>query len=116
MMVIGLGLAVAACGGSQKPAGGGGGGGGGNGGTGMMVSVTSGDASCVVVLNVGGKEQTMPGDYNLCPGGERDASKLAGKQVSYTTQPGNVAAASCQGDPDCKATDHVNIVQTITAQ
>src|SRR6201746_73822 len=77
-------------------------------GTGMLVSVTSGDAACYVVLNIEGKEQTIPGHVQPCRGGGADATKLAGKQVSYTTKPGTVAAQSCQGDPECKTVDKVD--------
>jgi hypothetical protein len=115
---------LTACGGKPQhtdtPASGSGGGGGGaipaaTSGAGMLVSVTSGDSACYVVINIAGQEKTMPGDFNLCPGGERDATTLAGKQVKFETKKGQVASASCQGDPTCKQMDTVDIVETVTA-
>ncbi len=56
----------------------------------------------------------MEGDFELCPGGSRDATPLIGKHVTITTEKANIQSADCQGDPDCTKTDTVDLVKTLT--
>lgn len=67
-----------------------------------------------MVLDVGGQEQSLEGDFDLCAGGAKDATALVGKQVTYTTRKANVQAASCEGNPECTDSDEVDLVITIT--
>jgi hypothetical protein len=86
-----------------------------NGGTGTLKELQNGDRACYVVLvNEKGEEQSIEGDFELCAGGEHDATPLIGKKITYTTESANVQAESCQGNPDCTATDVVQAVNTIT--
>ena len=81
-----------------------------------LVKLTNGDRACYVdVTTAGGKNESHEGDFDLCPGNAHDASALIGKHVTYTTKPANVQAASCEGNPDCKDSDKVDLVMTIVA-
>lgn len=81
-----------------------------------LVSLTNGDRACYVATKAAdGTEASIEGDFELCPGGGKDASALLGKQVTYTTEKANVLAESCQGDVDCGKSDQVDMVVTITA-
>jgi hypothetical protein len=80
-----------------------------------LVSVTAGDASCYLeVRGADGASRTLPGDFELCPGGGQDASALVGERVAVDTRPGQVMAASCQGDPECPDHDAVALVVKLT--
>ena len=103
---------LAACGGSAKPV---------VATTAPVPTVTlkelqNGDRACyVVVTTAKGEEQSIEGDFDLCPSNSKDASKLIGKQVTYKTKKANVLAASCQGDVDCGKSDEVDLVIEISA-
>jgi hypothetical protein len=88
-------------------------GGDGGGRSGTLVSIEQGDIACYVTIENGGTSETMDGDFELCPGGGRDASGKIGKQVTLTTEKSSVQAASCQGDPECTATETVDLVTRI---
>ncbi len=75
-----------------------------------LLDLQGGDRGCYVVVQAGNAKRSLEGDFDLCPGGAKDASRLIGKMVSYATRPGKVQAASCGGDPSCKKTDSVDLV------
>ena len=75
-----------------------------------LIDLQNGDSACYVVVQAGKSERTLAGDFDLCPGGPKDASQLIGKMVTYATRPGTVQAASCAGDPACKKTDTIDLV------
>jgi hypothetical protein len=79
----------------------------------ILDELQNGDTSCLVVLRIGGRTEAIDGDFELCPGGPRDASALLGKPVTYTTRPAHVQAASCEGNPDCAASEEVELVVTL---
>lgn len=104
-------ITLAACGGSSKPVA-----------TNAPVSTVTlkdlqnGDRACyVVVTTASGEEQSLEGDFDLCAGNSKDASKLIGKKVTFKTKKANVLAASCQGDVDCGKSDEVDLVIEIAA-
>ena len=73
-----------------------------------------GDRACyVTVTPPDGKPVTLPGDFDLCPGGTTDATPLIGTVVRYATRHDKIQAASCQGNPDCTDSDSVDLVITI---
>lgn len=109
-------LFVAACGSSSKPVT--------NTGSSGPVGVEAvtlkelqnGDRACYVVITTAkGEEQSIEGDFDLCPGNSKDASAMIGKRVTYKTKKANVLAASCQGDVDCGKSDEVDLVVEVTA-
>lgn len=82
----------------------------------VLKRLTSGDRGCYPEFQgADGKDFTIVGDFELCPGGGRDATPLIGKKVTYSTEKAKVLAASCQGDMDCGKSDVVDLVSTITA-
>ncbi len=84
--------------------------------TATLVSLENGDRACYVALKqADGSETSLEGDFDLCPGGGKDASALIGKAVTWTTRTANVLAESCQGDVDCGKSDEVELVVTLTA-
>jgi len=83
---------------------------------GKLVSLEQGDVACYVELKgKGGEELYLHGDFELCPGGGSDASKLVGQRVAYTTVATQVQADTCEGNPDCSDTQEVPLVLTLTA-
>jgi hypothetical protein len=84
--------------------------------TGTLKELQNGDRACYVVVEVDGADQSIEGDFELCPGASQDASGLIGQRVTWTTKKANVQAASCQGDPDCADSDEVDLIVTITAR
>ena len=109
-------ILAAACGGKAKPADPPSG----SGAASAAAAVTlkelqNGDAACYVVVVDGTEEKSLPGDFELCKGGQHDASALVGKRVTFTTRKQNVLAASCEGNVDCGKSDEVDLVVTITA-
>jgi hypothetical protein len=83
--------------------------------TGTLVDLQAGDRACYVVLRTDAGDQSIEGDFELCPGGARDASGFIGQAVVTSTEKASVLAASCQGDVDCGKSDQVDLVVTITA-
>ena len=81
-----------------------------------LKELQNGDRACyVVVTTAKGEEQSIEGDFDLCPSNSKDAPKLIGKQVTSKTKKANVLAASCQGDVDCGKSDEVDLVIEISA-
>ena len=82
--------------------------------TGTLMELQNGDRACYVIVDTDAGEQSIEGDFELCPGGGHDASALIGQRVTWTTQKANVLAASCEGDVDCGKSDQVDLITTIT--
>jgi hypothetical protein len=81
-----------------------------------LVEVSQGDMACYVVVKTAeGEDVTHPGTFDLCPGGEADASALVGTQVILTITKQNMMAGSCEGNPECPDTEEVDAVTAITA-
>ncbi len=79
-----------------------------------LVKLEPGDRACYLsVTQADGKPATLPGDFDLCPGGATDATPLVGKTVRFATRHDKIQAASCQGNPDCTDSDSVDLVITI---
>lgn len=76
-----------------------------------LVRLENGDAACyVVVRTADGAEVSHPGDFELCPGGGKDASKHVGKEVELETRKERILADSCQGNPECPDSEEVELV------
>ncbi|MDP2312386.1 MAG: hypothetical protein Q8P41_05735 [Pseudomonadota bacterium] len=76
-----------------------------------LVELQAGDHACyVVVKDASGKEENLPGSFELCPGGTVDATPFIGKSVTLERNQAPIAADSCQGDPECKDTQMVDLV------
>lgn len=91
----------------------------GGGGTGVLVSLENGDRACYVGLSTtddhATADQQLPGSFELCEGGTLDATGMIGQQVTYRTERAPIAAASCEGAPDCAESEEVDLVVQITA-
>ena len=69
-------------------------------------SLTQGDTACYITLeNARGKRSEEMASFELC-----EKTKLIGQQVRLKRERGAVMAASCQGDPECKKTQTVNLI------
>ena len=79
----------------------------------MLEGLELGDRACYVQLGTEAGSISREGDFELCPGAARDASRLVGKRVSYTAERANVLAASCAGDVDCGKSDVVDVITTL---
>lgn len=79
-----------------------------------LASLVNGDRACYVELTFPGGGATLLGDFELCPGGTKDASALIGKEVKYVTEKSNVQAASCEGSDSCTDTEEVDLVVSVT--
>lgn len=79
----------------------------------VLEGLELGDRACYVQLGTDAGSISREGDFELCPGAARDASKLVGKRVVYTAERANVLAASCAGDVDCSKSDAVDIITTL---
>jgi hypothetical protein len=79
----------------------------------VLEGLELGDRACYVQLATDAGSTSREGDFELCPGAARDASKLVGKRVVYTAERANVLAASCAGDVDCGKSDVVDIITTL---
>lgn len=99
------------CGGGGKKdaveggGGGEGGGQGGGGGTVTLVSVNADGGTCTaVVRDDSGEERSLAAAAELCPGGARDASGLAGKPVllEMGSAPGGDGPALPPGEDPCR--------------
>lgn len=79
----------------------------------VLEGLELGDRACYVQLGTDAGSISREGDFELCPGAARDASKLVGKRVVYTAERANVLAASCAGDVDCGKSDAVDVITTL---
>lgn len=80
-----------------------------------LLELVLGDRACYVHLATTAGDRSLEGDFELCAGGLRDATTLVGQRVTWTTRRDRVQAASCEGNPDCTASDEVDLVVSLTA-
>ncbi len=80
-----------------------------------LKALQNGDRACYVIVESDHGEQSIAGSFELCPGGAQDATALIGKPIRFTTERANVAAASCEGNPECSDSDEVDLVTSISA-
>jgi hypothetical protein len=69
-------------------------------------SLTQGDTACYITLeNARGKRSEEMASFELC-----EKTQLIGQRVRLKRERSAVMAASCQGDPECKKTQTVNLI------
>lgn len=69
-------------------------------------SLTQGDTACYVTLeNARGKRSEEMASFELC-----EQTRLIGQRVRLKRERSAVMAASCQGDPECRKTQTVNLI------
>lgn len=77
--------------------------------TAVVRSLTDGDRGCYVVLeDERGDTFDRIAPFDLC---ERQG--LVGRRVRLTLGPGEVSADSCQGDPECTASQTVEVLKAM---
>jgi tetratricopeptide (TPR) repeat protein len=81
--------------------------------SGVLLDLENGDRACYVGLRTRDGEIGVEGDFELCKGGSRDATRLIGQPVVTETLRDHVLAASCEGDMDCGKSDEVDLIVTI---
>lgn len=80
---------------------------------GTLRSATNGDIACYLELtDDAGQPFSEMADFDLCTGAEA----LVGQRVKLHYTLAKVQAASCQGDPDCSASDEVALVDRMDPQ
>jgi hypothetical protein len=73
--------------------------------TAIVKSLTAGDRACYVeLMDSKGKVSTQFAEFEICE------QKLVGKRVKLTYKSGNIQATSCQGDPECTASEKVMLI------
>ena len=81
-----------------------------------LKELQNGDAACyVIATKASGEELNVAGAFELCQGGPQDASALIGKPVKLTVGRQKILAGSCQGDPEGKDTEEVDVVTAVAA-
>jgi len=78
---------------------------------GMLTALENGDRACYVVVMKDDGEVSMEGDFDLCT---PEFEAMIGTRETWTTRPAKVQAASCEGSPDCTASDDVDLVISIS--
>ena len=82
-------------------------GGQGGGQAGVLNDLTMGDAACYLTITPeGGSELILEGSFELCD----DAQGFVGSSVGWRTEPAQILAASCGGDPECSETEQIDLV------
>lgn len=70
---------------------------------GVVTDIESGDISCYLTVRTDdGATETVHADYSVC-----DSDVILERRVQIEYVPGQVAAESCQGDPECLETETV---------
>ena len=77
----------------------------------MLTALQNGDRACYVIVKMDDGEVSMEGDFDLCA---PETEALIGKRVTWKTEKANVQAASCEGSPDCTASDRVDLVISVS--
>ena len=75
----------------------------------------AGDRGCVLTVE-GAEDGVMLAIPELCPGGPADISALIGQRVTLVTETATVAAAECQGNPQCGDVEQVEVVRAVRAE
>jgi hypothetical protein len=78
----------------------------------ILRGAVAGDRGCYLTVE-GGEDGELLAIPELCPGGPDDATRYIGQRVSLTTERATVAAAECQGDPECGETEQVEVVRVV---
>ncbi len=79
-----------------------------------LLELQLGDRACYVVVKTAEDvEESLEGGFDLCD--SDSAASLIGRKITYTTEKGNVMAASCEGSMNCGETDEVDLVVSVTA-
>ncbi len=86
-----------------------------SGGVGTLKHLQNGDRGCYVTIENTHGTTSSAGDFELCKGGQHDATQLIGKRVAIKMQARSVQAAACAGDPACTKTDTVNLIIGLNA-
>ena len=86
----------------------------------VLLRITKGDladvAACYLeVKDASGVTESVPADFELCPGGSGDASRHIGRKVTLERRPTKIMADSCQGNPQCTETKTVDLVIAVKA-
>lgn len=77
----------------------------------LLKSIEAGDVACYVTLvDAKGQETTQMADFAIC-----EMNQLVGRRVQIRRIKANVMAESCQGNPDCKETESVNLISRVKA-
>ena len=72
---------------------------------GTVQRLNTGDRACYVeVVNDQGEQFTEFADFDICE------QNLVGQRVRFTYELGNIQAVSCQGNPECAATERVMLI------
>ncbi|MBM5823460.1 MAG: hypothetical protein FJ082_13705 [Cyanobacteria bacterium K_Offshore_surface_m2_011] len=73
--------------------------------TATVREMQSGDRACYVTLtDAAGHTSTQVADFDIC------RQDLVGRRARFTYGKARVMASSCQGDPDCKASETVLLI------
>jgi hypothetical protein len=60
-----------------------------------LLELQPGDAACYLrVKNAAGAEESLPGTFELCPGGSADATPSVGRRVTLERRPDQILADS----------------------
>lgn len=77
---------------------------------GTVKSMQAGDVACYVdLIGDDGKIYQSMANFEIC-----DKTRLIGKRVNIFYEQGNIMAASCNGDMDCRRTETVWIINKMT--
>lgn len=83
---------------------------------GTLTALEQGDLGCYAsIAQAGGEPEPHLATFDLCPGGEIDASALIDQRITWTTALLDVPAESCQGDPECTEYEKAPVIETISA-
>ena len=75
----------------------------------VVRGLTMGDRACYMKLeNAQGQSSENLADFDICT-----QSQLVNKRVRLTRTPTPISAMSCQGDPECKERETVNLITAV---
>ena len=75
----------------------------------VVRGLTMGDRACYMKLeNAQGQSSEDLADFNICT-----QSQLVDKRVRLTRTPTPISAMSCQGNPECKKRETVNLITAV---
>lgn len=76
--------------------------------TATVISLENADTACNVEMEFEkGAREIWPADFSIC-------EKLSkGKRFRFKTEKSKVIAASCQGDPECKESEEVDLIVSV---
>ncbi|MBD1844339.1 hypothetical protein H6F89_13250 [Cyanobacteria bacterium FACHB-63] len=75
----------------------------------VVRSLTTGDRACYMKLeNAQGQSSEALAKFDICT-----QSQLVNKRVRLTRKPTPISAMSCQGNPECKEKETVNLITAV---